>query len=154
MTGDPADLANLRDIVMPAAIPWWPLAPGIWILVAGLLATAIVASIRAFRQYQANAYRREAIRELDGLTDMTGIMPLLKRAAMVAYGRETVASLSGDAFLAFLDRTGGTSVFTAGPARLLPSLAYSKAAGPTSGDLDRAVADARRWLRKHRARDG
>ena len=37
MTGDPADLANLRDIVMPAAIPWWPLAPGIWILVAGLL---------------------------------------------------------------------------------------------------------------------
>ena len=154
MTGDPADLANLRDIVMPASIPWWPLAPGIWILVAGLLATAIVASIRAFRQYQANAYRREAIRELDGLTDMTGIMPLLKRAAMVAYGRETVASLSGDAFLAFLDRTGGTSVFTAGPARLLPSLAYSKAAGPASGDLDRAVADARRWLRKHRARDG
>ena len=50
MTGDPADLANLRDIVMPAAIPWWPLAPGIWILVAGLLAAAIVASIRAFRQ--------------------------------------------------------------------------------------------------------
>ena len=154
MTGDPADLANLRDIVMPAAIPWWPLAPGIWILLAGLLATAIVASLRAFRQYQANAYRREAIRELDGLTDMTGVMPLLKRAAMAAYGRENVASLSGDAFLAFLDRTGGTSVFTSGPARLLPGLAYSTGAGPTSGDLDRAVADARRWLRKHRARDG
>jgi len=151
MNGDPADLANLRDIVLPTTIPWWPLAPGLWILLLGLLAAALVASLRAFRQYKANAYRREAIRELDGLTDMTGIMPLLKRAAMVAYGREAVASLSGDAFLAFLDRTGSTSAFTSGPARLLPSLAYSKGTGPTSGDLDGAVADARRWLRKHRA---
>ena len=154
MNGDPADLANLRDIVMPAAIPWWPLAPGIWILAAGLLAAAVVASIHALRHYRANAYRREAIRELDRLTDMTGIMPLLKRAAMVAYGREAVASLSGGAFLDFLDRTGGTTVFTSGPARLLPSLAYSKDAGPTSGDLERAVADARQWLRKHRAKGG
>jgi len=154
MNGDPADLANLRDIVLPSTIPWWPPAPGIWILLAGLLAAALAASVRAFRHYRANAYRREAVRELDGLTDMTGIMPLLKRAAMVAYGREAVASLSGDAFLAFLDRTGGTGAFTSGPARLLPSLAYSKEASPTPGDLDRAVADARRWLRKHSAQGG
>ena len=35
---DPGDLSNLHDIVAPSAFPFWPLAPGVWILVVALLA--------------------------------------------------------------------------------------------------------------------
>ena len=34
MTPDPYSLDNLRDIVEPASIPWWPPAPGVWLLLA------------------------------------------------------------------------------------------------------------------------
>ena len=77
-------------------------------------------------------------------------MPLLKRAAMVAYGRETVAALSGSAFLVFLDRTGGTAAFTSGPVRLLPGIVFGRGVSLTAEDFATAVADARRWLREHR----
>ncbi|EIM25375.1 DUF4381 domain-containing protein [Microvirga lotononidis] len=152
MTSDPADLANLRDIVLPAASPWWPPAHGWWVISAGLFAAALVASIRGWKRYQANAYRREALRELDATSDVTAVMPILKRAAMAAYGRERVASLSGSGFLAFLDRTGGTIDFTSGPARLLPGLAFKHGPPPTPDEFATAVADARRWLRTHRVR--
>ena len=150
MNGDPADLSNLRDIVLPPAVPWWPPAYGWWLIAAGLLAAALIASIRAYKRYVANAYRREAIQELDTLSDATGIMPLLKRAAMVAYGREMVASLTGSALLAFLDHTGGTAAFTTGPARLLPGIAFGQSASLNAEDSATAVADARQWLRTHR----
>lgn len=151
MNGDPADLSNLRDIVLPPALPWWRAAYGWWVIGAGFAVAALVASIRAWKRYRANAYRREAARELDAVSGMDKVMPILKRAAMVAYGRETVASLSGSAFLAFLDRTGNTVDFTSGPARLLPGLAFGGGPSPTAEELAAVVADARRWLRTHRA---
>jgi hypothetical protein len=149
MNGDPADLSNLRDIVLPLAVPWWPPAPGWWIIGAGIVAAILMASTRAYRRYRANAYRREAIRELDALPDRTAVMPLLKRTAMAAYGREGVAALSGADFLAFLDRTGRTKDFTSGPARLLPMLAYSRETTMAPQDFKEAVAAARRWLQIH-----
>jgi Domain of unknown function (DUF4381) len=150
MNGDPADLSKLHDIVIPAAAPWWPPAPGWWVIAIGLLAALAVASLQAWRRHRANAYRREALRELDRLPDATAIMPLLKRAAMTAYGREAVASMSGDAFLAFLDRTGGTHAFTTGPARLLPGATFAEQSLPTAADAAATVADAATWLRTHR----
>ena len=30
---DPGSLQNLNDIVLPAPVPWWPLAPGWWVLI-------------------------------------------------------------------------------------------------------------------------
>ncbi|MBZ6074718.1 DUF4381 domain-containing protein [Microvirga puerhi] len=151
MNGDPADLSNLRDIALPSAVSWWPPAPGWWLIGAGIVATVLVASIRAYRRYRANAYRREAIRELDALSDRKAVMPLLKRAAMTAYGRGSVAALSGADFLTFLDRTGRTEDFTSGPARLLPALAYSRETTMTPLDFAAAVAAARRWLQIHEA---
>jgi Domain of unknown function (DUF4381) len=153
MNGDPADLSKLQDIVMPAAVAWWPPAPGWWIVGAGVLAILVVSFLHAYRRFRADAYRREAIRELDRLSSAAGVMPVLKRAAMVAYGREVVASVSGDAFLAFLDRTGGTVAFTTGPARLLPGAAFMGKTAPTAADAAAAVAEAKRWLRTHRTEE-
>ena len=52
-------------------------------------------------------------------------IPVLVKGIALAFGpRSEVASLTGDAWLQFLDRSYGGSGFTEGPGRLLPTIAY------------------------------
>jgi hypothetical protein len=137
---DPADLSNLRDIVVPPAVSFWPPAPGWWAVGVACLVAAGLAIAVALRHWQRNAYRREALRALE-TAEGNDISAILKRTALVAFPREQVASLSGPAWLAFLDRTGGTAFSNTG----LLALTYG-------GTADRAavVAQARRWIERHR----
>jgi hypothetical protein len=137
---DPADLANLRDIAVPPDVSFWPPAPGWWAVGAAVAVAAGLAIAAAVRHWRRNAYRREALRALEtaGAHDISGI---LKRAALAAFPREQVASLNGAAWLAFLDRTGGTAFADTA----LLALTYGG-----SGDRDAVVAQARRWLAHHR----
>jgi hypothetical protein len=76
---------------------------------------------------------------------------LVKRAALAAFPREAVASLSGMEWLQFLDRTGHTDAFTRGPGQLLPALAYDPR---LARQLDTGTAEdlfriAQHWIRDH-----
>jgi len=154
MTADPADLSNLRDIVLPPPISFWPPAPGWWIIGAALLGAALILLIKALIRYRRNTYRRQALRELDAIGPSQNaaaaqrISAVLKRTALVAFPRRDVARLSGASWLAFLDRTGGTNAFSNGPARILPALALG--AEPTA-DCEAILHEAKRWIRRHRA---
>lgn len=141
---DPADLSNLRDIVLPAAAPLWPPAPGWWILGATCIAAAGLAVAVAAIARRRNAYRRAALAELETAA-ASQISAVLKRAALAAWPRRDVAALSGAAWRAFLDRTGRTDAFTVGAGRDLDALTFG---GTADGEAVRA--EARRWLRRHR----
>jgi Domain of unknown function (DUF4381) len=150
---DPADLSNLHDIVAPLPVPWLPPAPGWWIVaVIALGALAILAAAWAAR-WRRNAYRRAALKELDALgkppgpPEMQAISAILKRAALVVYPREEVASLTGRRWLEFLDRSAGMHAFADGPGASLETSVY----GAPVGAPDAVLAVARRWLRRHRA---
>ncbi len=151
---DPADLSNLRDIVVPPDVPLWPPAPGWWIVGAAVAASAAVLAAMAVLRYRRNAYRRAALGELASIEHLPPgeaaqrITAVLKRVALVAYPRAVVASLSGEAWLGFLDRTGHTDVFTRGPARGLLSLAYGGRSD--ASDLLAIVSAARAWVYRHR----
>ena len=136
---DPADLSNLRDIVAPPAVSFWPPAPGWWVLGAACLVASGLAVAMGLRHHRRSSYRREALRELAS-ADAHDISAILKRAALVAFPREQVAALSGPAWLAFLDRTGGTHFATTA----LSSLTYGG-----DGDRDAVRVEARRWLLSH-----
>ena len=61
MTPDPYSLDNLRDIVEPASIPWWPPAPGVWLLL-GLVAVWLVAGLVLWWvHWRRQAYRRAGL---------------------------------------------------------------------------------------------
>ena len=67
-TVDPASLSGLHDIVMPAPIaPWWPLAPG-WYLLAGLLVVLVAWVLWRMRKRRlVTRYRVEAVAQLRAL---------------------------------------------------------------------------------------
>jgi len=149
MSADPADLSNLHDIVLPAAIYYWPPAPGWWILALAVLALAAILIIRLLAHYRRNAYRRVALRELDAIgpavdsASAVRISGVLKRTALVAFPREQVAGLTGPAWLAFLDRTGRTEAFGRGD---LATLAY----GGSTLEGSAVSRAAKHWVRRHR----
>ncbi len=166
MNPDAASLDRLHDIVVPAAAPWWPPAPG-WLWLLGILTIVAIAVLaRTAVRWQRNRYRREALAELTQLENAAelarigdpatgdavalGLSELLKRVALTAYPRADVAALSGPEWFAFLDRTGGTN-FASGLGATLERATY----GPSAHEWDtdesgRAFAgEIRTWIRQH-----
>lgn len=123
------DLAShLKDIQLPSPVSIWPLAIGWYVLLAILLA-AVVAGFfywrrRKSRQRLPAAFTQEIIKlrhQAQSQLVIDELAVLLKRAALLAYPREQVASLYGEQWLQFLDETCGEQLFTQGPGRLLLS---------------------------------
>jgi len=160
--GDPASLSALQDIVVPEPIaPWWPLAPG-WYLLAVLV--ALVAGWVLWRMRQrrlARRYRAEALAELRALRRdppdpgkaVAAILVLLKRTALGAYPRIDVAGLNGAAWWRFLDLSGGKTRFADGLGDFAERLAYAqRGVDETSRrDLKRLYRAAEHWIRRHRS---
>lgn len=164
MNPDPASLENLRDLALPAPVPLWPPAPGWWILAAGLASASLVAGWRSLRRYRANAYRREAWRQLDAIERRVDaglcagaaseLAVVLKRTALAAFPRAAVASLTGPAWLRFLDQTGGTTAFTNGAARRIEQWTFAEDRTVPTANLKVALREAREWVRTHGRLEG
>jgi hypothetical protein len=152
------DQIPLRDLHLPEAISWWPPAPGWWVLVA-LAAIALGYLLRAWWRTRARgAARRYALRQLDSIvaqyeenrnvvTFGVAVSELLRRT-MIAYApRLDVAGLTGEEWLAWLDRDLAQPVFVNGPGRALLELPYRnpETQEPVS-DHSRLVAAVRHRL--------
>ena len=150
---DNASLQNLNDIVTPDAVPWWPLAPG-WYVLAVVAAMALAGlAVLGWRRWRKDRYRRQALAELEDIREdaaesLQRLPALLKRTALSAWPRETVASLSGQPWHAFLDHSAGTDQFCQGAGELLDQLAYGKSL--SESEHSRLLAAAENWLRLHR----
>lgn len=156
MTPAPAASLDLRDIHAAAPAEFWPPAPGWWLL-AALLALVLVYIVVTL----VNVYRRRRQRQriLAGLQQLentahenigqftAAISALLRRVALMRYARTDVASLSGLAWLEFLDDTGGNGAFVNGPGSALATAPY--AANPEPPSRQALLALARRWIRRN-----
>ncbi len=145
MNVDPASLDNLRDIVEPHSVGWWPLAPGWWVVISILTVVVIVLSVRRWQHWRANAYRRAALRELQSATGVAAIADILKRTALCVWPRDQVASLSGSAWCVWLGRTGGMNV----PEPVVQTLTCGVFSN-TAGDAHQLAEFAVNWVKNHR----
>lgn len=148
----------LRDLHLPDAVSWWPLAPGWWLLIA-LSGLALIYLLRLWLRTRARgAARRYALRELNALlkshaehgdlVQFSARASALLRRTMLAYApRRDVAGLTGDAWLHWLDRDLAQPVFSNGPGRLLLDLPYrNPQSSLPDADVERLIAALRHRL--------
>lgn len=146
MTDDPASLSKLHDLVVPEPVPWWPPAPGGWLVLGLLLAAAVFLAVRAIRHWQANAYRRAALRELASASDVPAVAGILRRTALAIAPRETIASLRGREWTDWLATRSPDPL----PDEVRDSLAGSfYDPDRRSTDLSGLRDFADRWIRRH-----
>lgn len=144
-------LAALRPLHPPAAIDWWPPAPGWWVLAVAL----VLLGGLAWWRWRRTALRHAALAELRQLEQdvhedarlAAAVSQLLRRVALACFPRRQVAALTGEAWLRFLDAHARHGGFCSGPGRVLLTAPYAARCA-----LDRAalLALARDWIRRQR----
>jgi hypothetical protein len=153
------NLANLHDIVMPPPVPWWPPAPG-WYVLAVVVGALVIAIVwRARRRWLARRYRTQALTELraihlDSLEPAdaaASMMTVLKRTALAAYPRQQVAGLSGVDWWSFLDQSVGGNEFSESLGPMTNVLVYSDAPNDETSVavIEQLAVASERWVRNH-----
>ncbi|MBK1877309.1 DUF4381 domain-containing protein [Pelagicoccus mobilis] len=143
-------LKELDEVLMAEPISLFPSTPA-WYWVLGFIAiVAVHLAVRSYLNWKRNKYRRDALKELEnikGSKTLDQLPSLLKRTAICAYGRESVASLSGTSWIDFLNRTHSRQPFDTHSGEELLALAYSPSPSIAgSSDLTEKVEI---WIRHH-----
>lgn len=149
----PTPQLELRDIHLPESIGWWPPAIGWWILAVLLplscflifwlykritRKTAIKTAKKLLEQIKQD-------RSLNNIDKLIALSELLRRTAISISSRERVASLTGQAWLDYLDSSSTDSPFSKAPGTLLAHGQYQKTA-PTDNELMQLIKICENWL--------
>ena len=108
-------LSQLAPAHAPPPATWWPPAPGWWALLTLLI--LIAAAFVYWQRSPKLRLRRSALRELkmlrttiaDDIALARDLEHLLRRYAVARFGRDEVASLSGERWIAFVVGHGGAA---------------------------------------------
>lgn len=125
----------LRDLHLPEAVGWWPLAPGWWALIVLGAVGLVWLSRKYLQRRRQSAARRYALRKLKLYSDAyanhrnavllgSQLSELLRRTMLAYAPRDKVAGLTGDDWLDFLDRDLDRPHFRDGDGRPLIEWPY------------------------------
>jgi len=147
----------LRDIHLPDAISWWPLAIGWWLLPLLLFVGgfAIYHFLKYRQKNKKMAYRKIALDELSNIKSqfktqqncvelIRAISALLRRISLSYLPREDTASLTGEQWIKQLNTLTPQTVFTDEIATLLEKAPYMK---QSQFDPTELLALCEQWIK-------
>lgn len=148
---------SFGNLIEPESISYSFNTPG-WYLVLGLLfVVAIIFAVLKIRKYKKNAYRRQAIIEIESLKEMDNhsqnifqINQLLKIIAIKIYGRTKVASLYGKQWFEFLVSTiSKREYISTNNFNIYAKALYNNEFQLNENQYKELVAFAILWIKKH-----
>ena len=151
-------LEYLEPIIPPESVPFWPPAPG-WYVIGFLIMFILVFMIRKnWIRHKRNRYRRSALIQINRLSGFreNQILPsqigslnvILKRTALVTFGRKEVASLTAENWVTFLTQNCAKADFT--PFRTwFPDQSYQKENNISYDEWRLLLIEAEKWVKYH-----
>ena len=150
-------LAALRDIHLPEAVSFWPLAPGWWVVSFTLLVLA--GGSYGFVLWRRRSIKRAALRELDAAQRdfsstgdcsvlATTLSSVLRRVALARFQRSEVAGLHGDDWFGFLASSASGVAFPSDVGASMDRAVYADPDSPSERDGEVWIAAARDWIRR------
>jgi len=165
------DALPLRDIHLPDAVSWWPLAPGWWMVIAIMLLLSLTVVLWRYWRNQGRL-RRQALSELKHIVTeyrelsneqklVNRLSVLLRRLSLSAYPGSHSAGLTGQAWLRFLDDVNRNNSktrnmpFSTPSGKLLITVPYVGSKGIenkknngeiTQSDVSTLIALCRDWI--------
>jgi len=144
----------LKDIHLPEASLWWPLAPGWWLLLI-LLVLVIFYLPRLLRWLRSKPVKTLSLRELAriradmlnglGQQQVSQEISILLRRTVISYcGRAIGASITGKKWVEQLKKLSGEECFTAEQNQWLSIDQYAPS---TRCDLEAMLHSCENWIR-------
>ena len=154
MQGQGIDLSGLRDIHLPAVPSLWPLPAVFWIALFSIVLVVLLCrwGWRYFHRITAKKY---ANREVESLTKRfygnnykiaSEICLLLRRIALMKFGRESVSSLSGKAWRKFLEKTSRKKVFSGQAGDIVENIMFIPSDQFHYQDIAALITAAKEWI--------
>jgi hypothetical protein len=158
---NPTDpLAQLKDIHTPDPVAWWPLALGWWVVIFIGVVLLIALILWALKRKRQRRYVTQAQTELQALANsklntnefIAAVNGILKRVALHRNRNYKIGTLSGQAWLAYLDQSlaKNSTAFREGCGRALGEAAYQPS---PEVDHKAVTALAKRWISQHKIKN-
>ena len=149
----PTTQLDLKDIHLPEAISWWPPAVGWWLL-AVLIPLFIVFLYWLYKRLTRKTAIKTAKKQLASIKQYSALdndkklrelSMLLRRVSISVTPRAEVASLTGQQWLIFLDKSLVDAPFSKGCGQLLVSAPYRNTP-PTELEMAQLISLCEDWL--------
>jgi hypothetical protein len=152
-------LRSLGDIATPDPVSWIPRTWGWGLLASILFVLVLVYFMIWYKRWRRNAYRREALQELNAIKIQfqnhdqrylaaTALAELVKRVAIASWSRRSAAALSGGDWVKFLAAHDGTDI-SGSLSRFLNDLEYQAKPEPVFDDFNVIVNYTSKWIERH-----
>jgi len=144
----------LKDVHIPDAISWWPLAVGWWILLVSIPVLLWISfwfynyltrktAVKTAKKLLAALKQDTTKNEVQKLVEISA---LIRRVAMSIAPRDECASLTGQAWLEYLDKSVKDNAFTQGIGQCLADASYSKSPAENI-NVSELINLTERWLK-------
>ena len=151
-------LEKLVETQAPESISWLPQTLGWKLLAAVALLLLFRKSYHTYKNYQRNAYRREALAWLEQCQQTNNIdlykqLPsLLRKTALSAYNRTEITQLTGSQWEHWLDQQCQQSSFSTSCPNVLQKLSYMPINSVTAQTAQYQVllVQITLWVKHHR----
>jgi hypothetical protein len=155
-TSMPADSITLRDIHLPDAISWWPLAPGWWALLG--ISCIAIATLFLWRAIEKKKrIKKAALNELEIIRNSyqqnlnssalaRSTSTLLRRVCLSYYPNTEVLGMTGDQWLSYLDSTTDKKGFKSEQGNILATAPYVPERKCPHFDAEVLLALSEAWI--------